>query len=357
MKGRKLSVLLCACLLLSGCQWLPQAREMGDMALLRTMGVDKAEAGLAVTVSTGPRARGLEGDLEPALTLSAEQPSLSAAVLALQGLSDSYVFFGYVDQLLLGEELAREDVTPVLDYFARDVELGMGARLWVVRGAGAGEAVRSGGDQGVEGRLSTLETDGEMGVTAISRTVGEVYADLLEQGSAYVPALTPAGREGATLIGGGYAVFKGAALTGYLGGEAARGLELLAGEPSADILELELPAGRVTVRVSGANTACRLRPEDGGLTLTCRVAARLAEYDRPLTAEELEALGELLAVREEARIRAALDQLRAWEADCLGLGPRAALLSPGAWSAVRADWPRVFARTEPELAVRADVYG
>lgn len=351
---KRLSVLLCACLLLTGCQWLPQAREMGDMALLRTMGVDKAEEGLAVTVSTGPRARGLEGDQEPALTLSARRQSLSAAVLALQGLSDSYVFFGYVDQLLLGEEQARESVTPVLDYFARDVELGMGARVWVVRGASAEDAVRSGGDQGVESRLSTLQTDGEMGVTAISRTVGEVYADLLEQGSAYVPALMPAGREGATLIGGGYAVLKGDAIAGYLDGEAARGLELLAGEPSADVLELELPTGRVTVRISGANTACRLRSD--GLSLTCRVTARLAEYDRPLTEEELEALGILLADREKARIGEALDQLREWGTDCAGLGPRAALTSPGTWSAVRADWPQVFARTEPDITVRADVY-
>ncbi len=44
---------------------------------------------------------------------------------------------------------------------------------------------------GVEARLSTLQIDGEMGVAAISRTAGEVYADLLELGSAFVPAVMP----------------------------------------------------------------------------------------------------------------------------------------------------------------------
>ena len=40
--------LLAVCLLLSGCSGLPAAREMGDMALLRTMGVDTSPAGAPV---------------------------------------------------------------------------------------------------------------------------------------------------------------------------------------------------------------------------------------------------------------------------------------------------------------------
>lgn len=52
--------------LLPGCggERLPYAREMGDMALMRTMGVDTGEGGaeqLHVTVSSGRRARGLQG--------------------------------------------------------------------------------------------------------------------------------------------------------------------------------------------------------------------------------------------------------------------------------------------------------
>ena len=62
---------LCALLLLTGCSGLPAAREMGDMALLRTLGVDAAPVGVELTASTGPRARGLQGEGTPALTLSA----------------------------------------------------------------------------------------------------------------------------------------------------------------------------------------------------------------------------------------------------------------------------------------------
>ena len=83
MKRMGAAAALAAVLLLSGCgkAALPYAREMGDMALLRTMGVDAGEkAGqVRVTVSTGKRAAGLQGESQPPLILSAAGESLSAA--------------------------------------------------------------------------------------------------------------------------------------------------------------------------------------------------------------------------------------------------------------------------------------
>ena len=224
-----LPAILALGLLLTGCSGLPTAREMGDMALLRTLGVDPSPAGVAVTGSTGPRARGLQGEGEPALVLTADRASLSAACLAMQGQSDSFVFFGYVDQLLVGQALAEEGVRPVLDYFSRDAELGLGAQLWLIRGGAAREALSAGGDEGLDARLETLQNDSEMGIANLTRTAGEVYTDLLELGCAYVPALSPTGDGDALLREAGYGVLKGDALAGFLAGEAAEGLELLAG--------------------------------------------------------------------------------------------------------------------------------
>lgn len=355
---RMLPLLAALVLLLTGCSGLPYPREMGDMALLRTMGVDLGEEGLSVTVSTGPRAKGLQGEGESALVLSAQGESLSDAALTLQSLSDSYVFFGYVDQLLLGEELAGAGVTQVLDYFARDVELGLGAQLWVVRDASAQQAVEAGGDQGVEGRLSTLRLDGEMGIAALARTAGEVYTDLLEQGSAYLPALRPGTEEQAVLLEAGYAVLKGDTLVGFLDGEAARGLELLVGKPSSDIIPVELEGETVYVRITGGDTTCRLETEGGqvtGLTVACRVTAQLAEYRTQPNRKQLRTVEEELTRVETERMTRALTQLRAWGADCAGLGVRSALSAPEAWRQIEEDWEEWFARLEPSLEVQVDI--
>ena len=353
-----LTVITALCLLLSGCSGLPAAREMGDMALLRTLGVDPSPVGVAVTGSTGPRARGLPGEGESALTLSADRPSLSGACLAMQGQSDSFVFFGYVDQFLIGQALAEEGVRPVLDYFARDAELGLGAQLWLVRGASARDALSAGGDKGLDSRLETLQNDSEMGIANLTRTAGEVYTDLLELDSAYVPALSPAGEGEIALMERGYGVLKGEVLAGFLEGEAAKGLELLAGGPAADILDVELPTGPVSVKITAACTKSRLRFQGdvpAALELTCKVEARLSEYRSRPESEALERLRAELEGRERERIEAALEQLRAWGADCTGLGARAAMAHPAQWQAVRADWPEWFSRVPVEIRVEAKI--
>lgn len=349
---------LAACLLLTGCSGLPTAREMEDMALLRTLGVDPSPAGVAVTGSTGPRARGLQGEGEPALVLTADRASLSAACLAMQGQSDSFVFFGYVDQLLLGEKLAEQGVRPVLDYFSRDAELGLGAQLWLIREASAREALSAGGDEGLDARLETLQNDSEMGIANLTRTAGEVYTDLLELGCAYIPALSPAGDGDALLREAGYGVLKGDVLAGFLEGDPARGLELLAGGPSADILDAELPGGPISVKITSAHTKSTLvfrGNTPSALKLTCKIEARLSEYRRRPEGEELKELRGELERRERERITAALDRLRAWGTDCAGLGAKAGMSHPARWQAVRADWPEWFSRLPVELEVTVDL--
>ena len=346
---------LAVCLLLTGCSGLPDAREMGDMALLRTMGVDAAQAGVAVTGSTGPRAKGVQSEGEPALTLMADRESLSAACLAMQGQSDSYVFFGYVDQLLVGEGMAAEGVRPVLDHFARNSELGLGAQLWLVRGTTAREAVSSGGEEGVDKRLETLQHDSEMGIASISRTAGEVYADLLELGSAFVPALTSAG-EGGPLAERGYGVLIGDTLAGFLDGEEAKGLELLAGGPSADILVGG--EGRVSAKVTSAHTASALEFQGGVpsvLKLHCQVTVRLVEYRRRPEGRELEALRQELEGQELARLTAAVDRLQSLGADCAGLGAKAGIAHPARWQAVRGRWPEWFSQVPVEIQVEVKI--
>ena len=350
--------------LLAGCgkAALPYAREMGDMALLRTMGVDAEENGVRVTVSTGRRAACLQAERQPPLSLSAQGSSLSAACLAAQGLSDSYVFYGYVDQLLLGEGVALAGIEPVLNYFARDVELGLGAQVWMIRGAGAQAAVEAGGETGVEARLSTLQTDSEMGAAGLTRTAGEVFTDLLELGCAYLPALEIANPEqtgGETvLMEAGYGVFQDGRLAGYLDGESAKGLELLLGHTAEDVVEIGLPSGQAVARIVGATVRCEPVFQGGDLTalrLFCRASAELAEFHAPLDEAELRLLREQLERRERTRLQRTMGQLRGWGLDCAGLSAQVRQAHPNRWNAIEDDWPQLFSTIPLEISVEISV--
>ena len=139
-----------------GMAWggLPRGREMGSMALIRTLGVDWEDGQYVVTASTGRRARGFQGEeaMEP-LILSARRETLSAALAAVAAGSEQEVYFGYVDQLLLGRKLAERGALPVLERFIGEEELGLGAQVWLICGQ-AKAAVTCGGEEGAEPRLS-----------------------------------------------------------------------------------------------------------------------------------------------------------------------------------------------------------
>lgn len=206
----------------------------------------------------------------------------------------------------------------------------------------------------MESRLATLAADGEMGLSMRPRRVGEVYTQLLERGCAYAPALTVGEAE---LTAAGYTVFAGDKLAGYLEGESARGLALLLGHPLTEVVEIALPGGRAAARITGAKTVSRFTGPEGRLRLTCRVTAELAEGNGPLSETERETVCRRLESLVEHEVTSALEQMRAWKADCAELGPRAALSDPGLWSSLESDWPEVFSQLEPEVTVRADLPG
>ena len=61
-------------------------------------------------------------------------------------------------------------------------------------------------------------------------------------------------------------------------------------------------------------------------------------------------------VLNEQMLRAALERMQAWEADCTGLGPRADLASPGRQCDAET-WPEEFARKNLALEVNVILQG
>lgn len=342
---KKICLCMLTCVLLTGCRWLPQPREMGDMALIRCVGVDPAGEEVSLTMSTGPQAEGTQGGEKPALCLSAVGKSLSGAAQDAQVQSEKTLFFGYVDQLLLGEE-QMEELAPVLHWLSGDRELSLGVRLWVIQGDTAKTAVESGGDSGVDARLANLRMEGTVGMAPISRTAREVAIALEELDCAYAPSLE---LEEEKLVPQGYAVLTERGLAGYLEGEAARGLELLAQKPMAELLELELPGNRVTVRVSRSKLDCKgVFGGDGleRLELNCQVQVEVVQQDQTMTAQEREQLARQVQGEIERRVQGAVRQLQDWGTDCVALRSRLALAEPWYEPCRTQEWEEIFAGTQ-----------
>ena len=326
MKKQVLLVLLLM-LLLTGCRrysgFLPYAREIEDMELIRTLGVDGAgETGVAITASGGTSQEETE-------VVSGEAGTISAAVLELQGEGSSYLYFGHVTQLLLGEELARRGVMPSLDYVLRDVEMRLETALYVVRNGTAGQAIEAAADDGsATDRLEALADDAGLTANSMPRTVKDVLAELDRQGASFLPAVLADGG----LTAAGYGILKDGALVGWAEGDAALGVNLIFGKVDADVVEVQAPDGTAAaLRVVGA--AASVRPiwqgdTLAGLKIHCKVDANLAEGSAMPDQATLDALEAALAQVEAGRMAQALELSRALDADYLGLRQSAAFAVP-----------------------------
>lgn len=320
-------VMLLLMFLLTGCRRysgiLPYAREIEDMELIRTLGVDGAgDTGVAITASGGTSQEQTE-------VVSGEAGTISAAVLELQGEGSSYLYFGHVTQLLLGEDLAARGVMPSLDYVLRDVEMRLETALYLVRGGTAGQAIRAAADDGsATDRLEALAEDAGLTANSMPRTVKDVLAELDRQGASFLPAVLA--DDGLTAAG--YGILKDGVLVGWAEGDAALGANLIFGKVDADVVEVQAPDGtKAALRVVGAATS--VRPVWDGDTLTglkvhCKVDANLAEGSAMPDEATLSALEEELARVEAARMAKALELSRTLDADYLGLRASAAFRIP-----------------------------
>jgi len=273
---------------------------------------------------------------------------LAAASMKLGQKSDRYVFFGYVDKLLLGGEPGR--IRDVLGWLAQDGELGLGADVWLLRETTAADAVGSGGEEGVESRLSALKLDGKLGAAPVTRTAGEVFIALLDRNCAFLPALTL----GEGLEPAGYGVLRGEELAGYLDGSAARGLELLVEKPLPDIIEVSIPGNRVSLRVTGAQLDCRPVFQEGELVcleLQSRVEAEAEQFSARPDAQQREQVCAAAERELKEQIMLALDTLRGWGTDCVALGSRVSIAAPWCWDGLEERWPEVFSSVPYRLDV------
>lgn len=188
----------------------------------------------------------------------------------------------------------------------------------------------------------------------MTRTAGEVYSALLDRDCAFLPALTV----GEELMPAGYAVVLGEQIAGYLEGDAARGLELLAEQPLAEILEVALPKNHLSVQITGAQLDCRPRFEKGELIrleLTSRVNAELKQWERAPTAREREEIASQVGAQLEDKLRAALEPMRLWKAECVGIGSRVAIAAPWHWDGLEGRWQEVFSGVAYELNIKVSL--
>lgn len=337
MKKRLTALMLLPALLLVGCggrgSIYSSYREIEHLLPVQTLGLDRSPQGLRLSVSFAQSGQGSDPGI-----ISREGGSISQAMNSLQDYSAAgQLYYSHTQNVLLGEDYARQGLSPLLDYLARDGRMRLGVQLFVVRGGSAAELVTGPGEGSydISGALSALSRDSKTQGSCPPFTCRETIRSLSESGAALVCAVAQADTSGSVFLApesstaraSGYAIIKDGALADFMDAELCPAASLLLGRAGTAAPELELADGcRVSLSMDSARA--RIEPlwteQDGcvRIRISAELSAGGAELHgggRVTDRESLEQLERLLEQDTEEKLRRVLELAVGLDADFLGL--------------------------------------
>ncbi len=338
-------IIVCLALCLSGCSaagtiWA-NYREIAQLRLIQTLGVDTAPSGLRLTVSTGAGAGGTSEDV-----LSREDSSITLAMASLQDYTTAQqLYYAQSRHIVFSEEYAAEGIGRWLDYVQSAADVRLSTTLFVLRGASAQELMTSGTD--ITECLNSVQRDADSRGDTHAFTCGETARWLADFGAALICALRAESEEGSvfsegetglTAVPDGFGVLVGKRVADYIDADDAVAACILTG--LVGLAEIQLSGGD-TVVLNRADVS--IKPQWSGgkvarVEISIDAAAVLAE-SAGSGGSDPEALGALLTRELYERASRVLALEKELDADFLGLG-----------ASIRADSAQKFdALTEPWL--------
>jgi spore germination protein KC len=381
MRIRSWLLLAALSILSSGC-W--GRYELEHRAIVSALALDKGDSPGQYRVSVlitrtiaarSPAAGGTAPSPEQTnWSLSATGLTPAAALRSLEERSERRLFFHHNRLIIIGDELARSGVQPVLDFFARHPEIRSRAWLLVAREREARELLE------VASRVELIPSvamDRQVAARRYTGTTGalDLHEFLLRLSGTTAPVsgtlipvprpseMDPRPAERSGLQASGSAAFKGDRLVGYLDPFETRGLLWASGEIKATMMAVPCPDSSgahfsVTVRRSDART----RPDWPGrqpqIRLGVQLEGDLTDYlcpGDPLQPGAWQRLEAALGKVIEGEVLSSLKQAQKWEADIFGFGDTVHRAFPTQWPQLKPRWGELFARLRVDVEVEAHI--
>ena len=366
MKRKLLLFPLMFCLLLQGCGAGPvfgdDSREIDQLELVETVGIDAAGELTTVTASTGT----FSG--KPML-LKSSAVTVSRAVREMQNYTDrQYIFYGHAAHILIGEAAARQDLSRYLDYIERDNEVRLDTKLYIVQGGTAEDAITAvSSDTETAGELlRSLDRDVQLLSESYVFSCGEVSGMLAKRGCALVSAVMLENvdnildsENSTTIQSTGYAVIQNDKLLCFLDTELSRGVNLLIDHTGSDVVEAPDGAGGwFAARLTGSKVRYAPVFEEGrlsGVRIDVTLHCNLDELQTPLDIYDenvIRRLEEGVSAVEAWRVRAVLDRMQETDCDLCDLQTRVRQAASWRFDRMPEPWETVFPTLEFEVSVK-----
>ncbi len=151
---RKISIVIFSILFififLTGCNYFPKFVEIDDNFIVLALGIDKGienKDNFRVTLVTKDLRETTdtkqEGGANKGVFVKFESATIFDAIRRIHTIAYKDVFYGHIEFIIIGEELARENINKTLDFIVRNYELRTMMPILIARGITAEEILDS----------------------------------------------------------------------------------------------------------------------------------------------------------------------------------------------------------------------
>ncbi len=363
------TALLLACLLLGGCY---NYSEMEDTVMVAGFAVDTGISGKAYTITA--ELIDTEGENVSGKTVQVQGDNLIEALRSMVGITSKKLNMSHCVVVILSEEIARQDILPILDVIFRDHEIRMSMQMFVARTPKAADILAA---KPMEGGVVSFSLQKALHSTAKSQPMStqaklyQVMDSLAGEGKdPLLPAcnIVPQG-ETPTVQLEGSAVFVGQRLAGYITQEQTKYAMLVNRKSHGGLIDFS-PTGQPNSHLSAEVFATKVRVHpaftSGGVSFSIEVESivglnELAQGIDLLTQEGRAQAEAEIARAVEQGVQQMLQGTRGnYRADILGLGREIYNAKPATWQQFKPGWrqqlPSLPVEVKAKVHIRSSGY-
>lgn len=334
-------------LLLCGCD---SYRETNRLTIVSAGGVERAnDDSVKLLVETVKLSQ--DSTTPEAALMTAFGDSVPSAFHNASLRMGTDLYWSHAQVIIIGQNLTRDGISPLLDYLSRNPEMRMSCRLITVKDAEAAELLTpsplSGEVPGYD--LGLLVTRGtEVGFSP-DVPLYKLLDTLLSEGvDPVIPAVTMQGKQ---CMPYGCAIFQKDKLAGYLNAEETQTLVLL--KDGLNGAPVTLDDGTV-LRLKHAKTIITPKYENDKLYFDINIKsdARLETLGREGASELSKRAEQHLTLQVEKLIKTLQKD---YHSDALGLGRAVFRDIPSLWKTIGTNWSMLYPDAECRVSVNVEI--
>ncbi|CAH0119536.1 MULTISPECIES: Ger(x)C family spore germination protein [unclassified Paenibacillus] len=382
MKQKTVSVILLLVMLsfLTGC-W--SRRELNDLAIVVGMGIDKSgkqyEVSVQVVDPGEVSKKDGRGGQAPVTVYSSKGDTMAEALRRLTTVSPRNNYFAHLRILVLSEELARQGIGGIVDFFSRYHEFRTDFYISVARQTSAKQiltmmtpTVRI----PAEKIFNSLEVAEKEWSPVITVKLDELINDIVIKGKnpvltgfrivgdpregekkKNVEAIEPA----ANIQAWGLAAFREDRLVGWLNETESKGYSDITNKLHRSVVEIPCASGgRLAVDVMRSKSDIKGNVRNGNpeATVKIRTEASVSDVQCKIDLTKTETIAHLEKEVEEEmekHIEASLRKAKTLKTDIFGFGEAVRRANPAYWKTVKEDWHRRFPDLPVEIRIEVHI--